>query len=53
MERILLCHKNGKEGYKNGENGFCYTYNKNTASRRKAYDLATNTQQRQNSDAEA
>lgn len=41
MEKITHCQCNGKDGFKYGENGKCYTYNKNIKSRRKAYELAT------------
>jgi hypothetical protein len=41
MEKIIHCSCNGKDGFKHGENGKCFTYNKNIKSRRKAYFLAT------------
>ena len=39
-DRIYLCKKCGKNGYKKGKNGFCYTFNKNKKSQRKAFELA-------------
>lgn len=41
MEKITHCQYKGKDGFKYGENGKCYTYNKNIKSKRKAYELAT------------
>lgn len=38
---IILTEINGKKAYKNGTNGYCYTFNKNQESKRKAYLLAT------------
>lgn len=41
MEKIIHCQFNGKDGFKYGEKGKCFTYNKNLKSKRKAYFLAT------------
>jgi len=40
MDKIILCEINGKKAYKKGDNGYCYTFNQNENSRRKAYKLA-------------
>lgn len=40
MAKIMQCRVNGKDGYKNGDHGWCYTYNDNDKSRRKAFELA-------------
>jgi len=39
---IILCEIGGKNAYKKGENGYCYTFNKSENSRRKAYKYALN-----------
>jgi hypothetical protein len=41
MEKIIHCQFNGKDGYKYSDNGKCFTYNKNVASKRKAYERAS------------
>ncbi len=38
--KIILTEINGKMAFKKGENGYCYTFNKNEKSRRKAYENA-------------
>jgi len=38
--QIILCEINGKNAYKKGKDGYCYTFNKNERSRRKAYNDA-------------
>jgi|TARA_R110000787_G_scaffold261948_1_gene367303 hypothetical protein len=41
MEKnIILTSINGKDAYKKGIDGYCYTFNKNEKSRRKAYNDA-------------
>jgi hypothetical protein len=40
MEKILHCQINNKKGFKFGEFGKCYTYNKNEKSKLKAFELA-------------
>ena len=40
--KIILCEMNGKNAFKKGEDGYCYTFNKNEKSRRKAYNDAKN-----------
>jgi hypothetical protein len=37
---IKPCEFNGKQGYKCGENGKCFTYNQNESSRLNAFDKA-------------
>lgn len=37
---IILTELNGKMAFKKGENGYCYTFNKNKESKRKAYKNA-------------
>jgi len=37
----MHCQINGKDGFKYGEDGKCYTYNKNQKSKRRAYFIAT------------
>lgn len=41
MEKIIHCQFDGKDGFKYGEGGKCFTYNKNEKSKRRAYFLAT------------
>ena len=41
MEKIIHCQFDGKDGFKYGEEGKCFTYNKNEKSKRRAYILAT------------
>ena len=43
-KNIILTTFNGKDAFKKGEDGFCYTFNKNEKSRRKAYNLALKSQ---------
>ena len=38
--KIILCEIKGKMAYKKGEDGYCYTFNKNEKSRRHAFNLA-------------
>tara|TARA_R110000796_G_scaffold62640_1_gene144471 strand:+ start:399 stop:554 length:156 start_codon:yes stop_codon:yes gene_type:complete len=38
--KIILTSINGKDAYKKGIDGYCYTFNKNEKSRIKAYDNA-------------
>jgi hypothetical protein len=41
MEKnILLTSINGKDAFKKGKDGYCYTFNKNKESRLKAYNNA-------------
>lgn len=40
--KIYLTEINGKMAYKKGKNGYCYTFNENQKSKRKAYDDAKN-----------
>jgi hypothetical protein len=44
MDKIETCVFNGKDGYRLGKNGKCYTYNQNKKSKLKAYNLAKNQQ---------
>lgn len=39
-DKIILTEINGKMAFKKGEDGYCYTFNKNEKSRRKAYNDA-------------
>ena len=39
---IILTTVNGKDAFKKGLNGYCYTFNKNKKSRIKAYNDAKN-----------
>ncbi len=41
MEGIEHCTFNGKDGYRFGKHGKCFTYNKNKKSKLKAYYLAS------------
>lgn len=41
MDEIILCEINGKKAFKKGEDGYCYTFNDNEKSKRKAYYLAS------------
>jgi hypothetical protein len=52
MEKILRCQFNGKDGFKYGENGICYTYNKNEKSKRKAYFIASERMRKAEADKE-
>jgi hypothetical protein len=47
MSKILLCEVNGKQGFKKGENGYCYTHNDNLKSKKRAYYLAVNSEPKQ------
>jgi hypothetical protein len=40
MEKIIHCQVKDKKGFKYGDNGKCYTYNKNEKSKLKAFELA-------------
>ena len=35
----MNCQYKGKSGYKLGEKGYCFTYNKNPKSKQTAYNL--------------
>lgn len=47
MDKITHCQVKGKDGFKRGVNGFCYTYNENPKSKRKAFELALKTEKKQ------
>lgn len=38
--KIMICKIGDKHGFKFGEDGFCYTYNKNQKSKLKAFESA-------------
>ena len=40
MDKIILCELNGKDAFKKGVDGWCYTFNKNEKSKRRAFNLA-------------
>jgi hypothetical protein len=52
MEKILRCQFNGKDGFKYGDNGICYTYNKNEKSKRRAYFIASEKMRQDEADKE-
>ena len=37
---MMICRIGDKDGFKFGEDGFCYTYNKNQKSKLKAFESA-------------
>jgi len=45
MEKILHCRIDRKKGFKFGEEGKCYTYNRNEKSKLKAFELAKKQQE--------
>ena len=45
MEKLIVCKIGDKFGYKFGEKGKCYTYNKNEKSKLKAFELAKKEQE--------
>lgn len=53
MSEIIICEVKGKQGFKKGDDGYCFTHNDNLKSKKRAYYLAVNskTKQRINSDA--
>jgi hypothetical protein len=40
MSKMMICRIGDKDGFKFGEDGFCYTYNKNQKSKLKAFESA-------------
>jgi len=39
-ETIELCEVGGKPGYRKGPNGYCFTFNQNEKSKRRAFEMA-------------
>lgn len=37
---IELCEVGGKPGYRRGPNGYCFTFNQNEKSKRRAFEMA-------------